>query len=48
MEGRAEKLECTIGKLMELAKELRETKKSDELSSNRAKKFGKRLFSRSI
>lgn len=42
IEGRAEKLEYTIGKLMEVAKELRESKKPDESSSNRSKKFGKR------
>ncbi|XP_033207690.1 golgin IMH1 isoform X2 [Belonocnema kinseyi] len=46
MEGRAEKLEYTIGKLMEVAKELQESKKSsDESTSNRTKKFGKRSTS---
>lgn len=45
IEGRAEKLEYTIGKLMEVAKELRESKKPDESSSNRSKKFGKRSTS---
>ena len=45
MEGRAEKLEYTIGKLMEVAKELQESKTtSDENNSNRTNKFGKRYI----
>ncbi|XP_015588016.1 titin homolog [Cephus cinctus] len=44
--GRTEKLEYTIGKLMEVAKELQQSKKaSDESSSTKTKKFGKRSTS---
>lgn len=43
MGGRTEKLEYTIGKLMEVAKELKETKKAfDDGVTSKTKKFGKR------
>lgn len=41
--GRTEKLEYTIGKLMEVAKELKESKKAiDDSNVSKSKKFGKR------
>ncbi|XP_043284531.1 plectin isoform X2 [Venturia canescens] len=44
--GRTEKLEYTIGKLMEVAKELQDSKKAiDDSNSSRSKKFGKRSTS---
>lgn len=44
--GRTEKLEYTIGKLMEVAKELKESKRAfDDGVSSKTKKFGKRSTS---
>lgn len=42
---RTEKLEYTVKKLMDVAKELKESKKSaDEVNATRLKKLGKRYF----
>ncbi|XP_012274536.1 myosin-2 [Orussus abietinus] len=44
--GRTEKLEYTIGKLMEVARELQDSKRAiDDTTATRAKKFGKRSAS---
>ena len=40
--GKTEKLEYTIKKLMEVAKELQESKKAADESASRSKKMGKR------
>lgn len=41
-QGKTEKLEYTIKKLMEVAKELQDSKKAADDSVSRAKKMGKR------